>query len=217
MGVSTVQSTSCFIIIVWVIFSAHCLAGLHLGAGVEQPIDYLIIQNRQVVQSMGKSMDWTLKDNMVNGLTWYSARHSQFAEAAILHLCKQEWKCLTLVRRVLIRTHAVLGRSRRAGADVGDESTGSHSAIQPFVISSVPRPERHTSVIVVRWTDELLCSGYKWMSNFERPAFPLCGQVSAEWSRCPCSMARRAGDSVAPLRDALQVGCLREQEDCPLV
>ena len=31
-------------------------------------------------------------------------------------------------------------------------------------------------------------------------AFALAGRVRAEWSRCPGSMARRANDSVAPLR-----------------
>ena len=33
-----------------------------------------------------------------------------------------------------------------------------------------------------------------------RRASALDGQVSAEWSRCPGSMARRARDNVAPLR-----------------
>jgi len=36
--------------------------------------------------------------------------------------------------------------------------------------------------------------------NLRRRAFALGGRVSAEWSRCPGSMARRARDSVAPLR-----------------
>jgi len=45
---------------------------------------------------------------------------------------------------------------------VVDENTGSRSALQPFSIPSVIRPVRRTSVIVVRRTDELLCSGYKW-------------------------------------------------------
>jgi len=36
---------------------------------------------------------------------------------------------------------------------------------------------------------------YKW-----RRAIALDGQVSAEWSRCPGSMARRARDSVVPMR-----------------
>jgi len=48
--------------------SNHCLAALHLGAGVEQLFDCLIIQNRQDVPSMRRSMDWTVKDNIVDGL-----------------------------------------------------------------------------------------------------------------------------------------------------
>jgi len=46
----------------------HCLAALDLGAGVEQTFDCFIVQNRQAVQSMRRSMDWTLEDNMVDGL-----------------------------------------------------------------------------------------------------------------------------------------------------
>jgi len=45
----------------------HCLAALDLGADVEQPFDYLMVQNRQAMQSMRRSMDSTLKDNMVDG------------------------------------------------------------------------------------------------------------------------------------------------------
>jgi len=38
--------------------------------------------------------------------------------------------------------------------------------------------------------------------DLRRPPFPLDGQMSAEWitTTCPGSMARRARDSVAPLR-----------------
>jgi len=36
--------------------------------------------------------------------------------------------------------------------------------------------------------------------DLRRRAFALDGRVSAEWSRCPDSMARRPRDSVAPLR-----------------
>ena len=35
--------------------------------------------------------------------------------------------------------------------------------------------------------------------DLRRRAFALNGQVSAEWRRCPVSMARRARDSVTPL------------------
>jgi len=50
------------------VLSNHCLATLNLGAGVEQPFDCCIIQNRQAVQSMRRSMDRTVKNNMVNCL-----------------------------------------------------------------------------------------------------------------------------------------------------
>jgi len=42
------------------------LAAPDLGAGVEQPFNWLIIQNRQAMQSMWKSMEWTLENNMVD-------------------------------------------------------------------------------------------------------------------------------------------------------
>jgi len=47
----------------------------------------LIVQNRQAMQSMGMSMDWTLEDNMVNGLffcatlTGRRRGHTPFAQA----------------------------------------------------------------------------------------------------------------------------------------
>jgi len=44
-----------------------------------------------------------------------SAQHSQAAERAITHLCKQKRKRLTPMRRRLSRTHAVLGRTIPGG------------------------------------------------------------------------------------------------------
>jgi len=41
------------------------MAALDLGAGVQQPFDCLIVQNRQAVQSMRRSMDSTLENNLV--------------------------------------------------------------------------------------------------------------------------------------------------------
>ena len=88
--------------------SIHFLAALDLRADVEQPFNCLIIQNCRAVQSMVRSMGWTFEDNMVTACS--SAPHSQAAEGAIHCLCKQERKRLTLVRRWLSRTHAVVGR-----------------------------------------------------------------------------------------------------------
>jgi len=63
-GRSGQKKTSFF----WASSFIHCLAALDFGAGVEQPFGCLIVQNRQAMQSMGRSMDWTLEDNMVDGL-----------------------------------------------------------------------------------------------------------------------------------------------------
>jgi len=52
------------------VLSVHCLAALDLRADVEQPIDYLIIQ--KAVQSLGRSMEWTLEENMVNSLIFFA-------------------------------------------------------------------------------------------------------------------------------------------------
>jgi len=41
---------------------------------------------------------------------------------------------------------------------------------------------------------------YKWVSRFQAQWIRTRWTVSAEWSRCPGSMARRARESVAPLR-----------------
>ena len=57
-----------FFFVFWASCSNHYSAALDLGADIEQPFDYLIVQNRQAMQSMGRLMDWTLEDNMVDGL-----------------------------------------------------------------------------------------------------------------------------------------------------
>jgi len=46
----------------------HCLTALDFGAGVEQLFGCLIVQNGQAVQAMRRSVNWTLEDDMVDGL-----------------------------------------------------------------------------------------------------------------------------------------------------
>jgi len=65
-GLAVEQSSSSSF--VWASSLIHCLAALDFRAGVEQPFGCLIVQNRQVMKSMGRSMDWTLEDNVVDGL-----------------------------------------------------------------------------------------------------------------------------------------------------
>jgi len=57
------------------------------------------------------------------------------------------------------------------GAGVGDESTESSEVelSNALRLPLVVRPVRRTSVVVGRWTDELLCRGYKWVSRLETP------------------------------------------------
>ena len=90
----------------WASSFIHCLAALDFGAGVEQPFRCLIVQNRQAVQSMVRSMNWTLEDNMADGL--FSCATLTGRRGGIPHLHKQERKRPTPVR--LRRTQALLGR-----------------------------------------------------------------------------------------------------------
>jgi len=53
-------------------------------------------------------MDWTLEDNMVDGLFFCATLTGR--KEAIPHLYKQERKRLTSVRRRLSQTQALLGR-----------------------------------------------------------------------------------------------------------
>ena len=89
------------------------------------------------------------------------------------------------------------GHSTWVGA--GDDSTESRSVVQQPRIPSVICPER----LRMLFSDEPLsccAAGTNGCVDLRRRAFPFCEQVSAEWSTCPGSMARRARDRVAPLR-----------------
>jgi len=81
------------------------------------------------------------------------------------------------------------GHSGGLGAGVGDENAESCGVVRPTHIPLVIRPQCAARMLLL--SDKL-------MSCFRRRAFALDGQVSAEWSRCPGSMARRARDSVTP-------------------
>ena len=117
-----------------------------------------------------------------------SAPHSHAAKEVIPHLYRQERKRPTPVRRPLSRTQGSGCRCRRWKCGV-----------QPLRIPLVIRPLRRTYVFIVRWSDEMLCGGYKRVSRFGT----LC--ICTRWTneRWVEQMSRfhgtRAGDSVAPL------------------
>ena len=69
--VQIIRNASLFreFVVVWAaVPSNHWLAALDFRAGVEQPFGCFIVKNRQAVQSVETSMDWTLWDDMVDGL-----------------------------------------------------------------------------------------------------------------------------------------------------
>jgi len=143
--------------------SNHCLAALDLGRDVEQPFDCLIVQNRQAVQFMRRSIRWIGHLRTTWSTVCSSAPHSLAAEEAIPHLYKQERKRPTLMRRRLSRTQALLGRVIPGG---GCQCRGWKCGVLwgcPNTSHSIGNPPTYD--VVVRWTDEMLCSRCRWVSR----------------------------------------------------
>jgi len=113
--------------------------------------------------------DWTLKDNMVNDLIFFAILasrrmgHNPFM---------QTWAETSDTSAEVVEPDPRCSWQGHSSGVGRDESTGSRSVVQSFRIPSVIRPERRTFVIVVRWTDELLCGRYQWVSQFEMPCVP---------------------------------------------
>ena len=180
--------------------SINCKVALDLGAAVEQPFDCLIVENRQVVQIMRRSMDWTLKDNMVDDLFF----------------------CTTLTDR--IGDHTPFVQTGAEAADTGVEAVkpdpGSSWAVTPRGwapvlemkvrslggLSAYPAIHwwsAHCAARMLLLSDKLMsccAAGTNGWLDLWRRAFALGRRVSAEWSRCPSSKAQRVRDTAAPLR-----------------
>ena len=136
-----------------------------------------------------------------------SAPNWQAAEGAISHLCKQKRKLATPVRRQLSRTHAILGRVIPGGcvlmSGMKVRNLVVFSNTSHFIGDLLRAPylcccPQMNVWVVVRWVQMGVSIGdavhfypvKRWV-------------VRAEWSSCcPSSLARRARDSVAPLRQS---------------
>ena len=145
-----------FFIIVWASSLIHCWAALDLGTGVEQPFDWLVIQNHQVTRVLHRerSIDWTVKDKMGNGLLLCAALSDRRRDQT--HLCKQEQKRPAPVRRRLSWTHAVL----RLAYPV-EWLLMSGMKVQSLVMFSshlrIPSVmEKRCTSVVIRWADEFV-------------------------------------------------------------
>ena len=144
--------------------------------------------------SMGRSMELEMKDNIVNSLflcaTLTNRRrgHTAFVQAGA-----------ALVRKRLSRTHFTVGR-----AIPGEWVPVSGMKVWSLVVfsnhSAIHRWSSQNIARMLLSSDELIncavsLNGYL---DLRCRAFPPGRQVSAEWSRCPGSMTRRARDCVAP-------------------
>ena len=145
----------------WVSCLSHCFATLDLRAGVEQPFNYLIAQNHQAMQSMGKTMDWTLENNMVDDLFFFATLtgrrggHTPFVQAGT--------KMSDTGAAAVKPDTGSSWEGQSMGTSVKDKNVESCGAVHPLCIPLVIRPLRRMYVVVVRWTDEMLCNGYKWV------------------------------------------------------
>jgi len=154
-------------------------------------------------------MGWTLEDNMVDGLFF----------------------CATLTGRR--GGHTPFVQAEANASDTGAQAVKSdprcswegHSErlvpVSGMILRSLVRLSNHSAF---RWwfplcsagmllSDELMsccAASTNGCLDLRRRAFSPSGQVSAESSRCPGSMAGRARDSVALCDDAQQVGYLQQ-------
>jgi len=154
----------------------HCLAALDFQVGVEQPFGFHIIQNRQAVQSVGRSMDWTLEDYMVDGLVFCATLtgprggHAPIVQAGAetsdtgAEAVKPDQLC------------SWEGHSGSVCTGVWNKSTEPCGFVSSLRVPLMVRPLRRTYAVVVREADELQCGGYKWVSRFKA----LCN--STRWT-----------------------------------
>ena len=133
------------------VVTIHCLAALDLRAGVEQPFNYSISSPRTARPRSSWGGRW-IGQRTTRSTVCSSAPHSQAAEEDIRHLCKQQRKSPTPMRRRLNSDPCCSWQdhSRRVDAGVGDERTDSRGVVQPLRIPSVIRPLRRTYAVVVR-------------------------------------------------------------------
>ena len=136
-----------------------------------------------------------------HGRQFVLLRHTHRPQKGPYPICaSRSGKRSTLVRKRLYRTQA-LGRAipwgwvLMSGMEVRSLVVlSNHSAFHRWSTQSA------TILLLSEKLISCCAVGTNGCVGLRCRAFPLGGQVSAEWSRCLGSVARRAGESVAPLR-----------------
>ena len=196
--------------------SNHCLAALDLGAGVEQPFGCLIVQNRQAMQSMGRSIDLTLEDNMVDGLFFYATLtgrrggHTPFVQAGTetSNTGAEAVKPNPLLGRVIPGGGYRCRRFKCGGVwdcpptphPIGDPSIAQHVCC--CCLMNWWDVVRRVQMGVLIWGAVHLHSMDGWALSGADVQAPWHGALEAVRLHCD---------------EAQQMGCLRELEGCPLV
>jgi len=144
---------------------------------------------------------WGIVPGNESGHVAWNASYRE-EEGVIPHLCKQELKCPTPVRRRLSRTTPFLAGPFQ---ECGRRWRG-WTLRSLVVLSNYSAFHRWSAQIVAHLLlspNELMsccAAGTNGCLDLRCRVFSDDGRVSAEWSRCPGSMARRIRDSVAPFR-----------------
>ena len=161
---------------------------------------HLVVWSSRTVTLCSPLRVWWIGQWRTTWLTVCSALHSQAADEAIPHLYRQERKRPTPVWRRLSRTQALLGRVI-LGVCVPVSGIKVWSLVGLSAHSAFHWWSAHCAA---RMLSEKLMSccaaGTNGCLDLNCCAAVPDGRVSAEWSRCPGSMARRPRDSVAPQR-----------------
>jgi len=146
---------------------------------------------------MKRSMDWTLEDNMVDGLFFCStltgrrASHTPFVQTG-------EETPDTGAEAVKPDPGSSLeGPSGGMGAGCREWKCGVLWDCPPIPHSIGDPP---TAPLLSDKLRSCCAADTNGCLDLRRPAFALDERVSAEWNRCPDSMAWSVRDSVAPLR-----------------
>jgi len=148
----------------------------------------------------GGRWNWTLEDNMVDGLFfWTTLKRRRGGHTPLLQAGAET----SDTGAEAVKLDPGSSWEGRSGEWVPVSGMKMRSLVGLSVRSAFHRWSAQFVARMLFLSDELLCCctvGADGSLDLRRRASALYGQVSGQWSRCPGSMARRVRDNVVPLR-----------------